>query len=461
MNPAMPASLPAPLDAGFKPAALFHKAYLAHAAKESNQMPFVIGLERENGQSICLESLVVPGRHPATLLHAERLVKFLLWSRGGWKLTLGGPRELAETIGRIYSSRGTRRFDAKLMASAYGRPFQVKITSADKVPRQKESGLEAVGHLRGCRIGFDLGASDYKVSAVKEGRVVFSEETRWDPCSHSNPDYHYHHLASALHRAAACLPRVNAIGGSSAGIIVDNEIRVASLMRSVPRRHFSRAASIFKRLQKEWGVPMQVMNDGDVTALAGSLSLGRRGILGLAMGSSLAAGFIDVQGHIRGWLNELAFVPLDLQRHAPKDEWSGDRGTGVSYLSQQAVGRLLGPAGIKLSDSMPLPERLKAVQDLMKDGDDRAALIYDTLGVYLGCALALYSEFYSFDQGLILGRVTSGPGGNHLLEKARKVLRLHFPEVATKIKLSLPDERFRRVGQSVAAASLPRLDAKS
>lgn len=452
------ATFPAPLDPQFQPAVLFNRAYVAAAKKSGRALPLVIGLERENKLVSRFETIVFPDADAATLLYAERLVKFLLWARGGWKLYVGGPKKIGEFIRKNYSPAGVRKFDCEMMKLAYGKKFQVVATAPGKVPAAKETQTSAGGHLRGCRIGFDLGASDYKVSAVVDGEAVFTEETPWDPKSQPNPDYHYHHIAAALHRAAAHLPRVDAIGGSSAGIIVDNEIRVASLLRAVPKKHFSRAAKIFKRIQREWNVPVVVMNDGDVTALAGALSLGSKGMLGIAMGSSQAAGFMDPRGRIPGWLNELAFVPVDYQPQAAVDEWSGDRGTGVMYFSQQAVNKLLPAAKIKLPEKMGLPERLKEVQNLMAKGDGRAAKIYETIGVYLGCALAQCAEFYDFRQALILGRVTTGRGGDIVTGTARKILKREFPEVAAQIELRVPDEKSRRVGQAVAAASLPALE---
>jgi predicted NBD/HSP70 family sugar kinase len=321
--------------------------------------------------------------------------------------------------------------------------------------------VAAGGHLKGCRIGFDLGASDYKVSAVIDGEAVFTEETPWDPKNQTNPEYHYHHLSAALHRAAAHLPRVDAIGGSSAGIIVDNEIRVASLLRSIPKKHFPAAASVFKRIAAEWKVPLVVMNDGDVTALAGALSLGRKGMLGLAMGSSEAAGFMDKRGRILGWLNELAFAPVDYNPKAPADEWSGDHGVGALYFSQQAVNKLLPAARIDLPKSMGLPERLVEVQKLMAAGDERAVRIYETIGVYLGYTIPHYLDFYDYGDMLILGRVTTGKGGDIVLDKAREVLRREFPDLAGRITMNVPDEKSRRVGQAVAAASLPKLRKNS
>ena len=133
---------------------------------------------------------------------------------------------------------------------------------------------------------------------------------------------------------------IDAIGGSSAGIYIDNRPMVASLFRSIPKERYGEVKNLFARLQNEMGVPLEVINDGDVTALAGSMSLEDNGILGIAMGSSEAAGYVDLDGHIVGWLNELAFAPIDYSPEAPVEEWSGDIGCGASYFSQQCVFRL-------------------------------------------------------------------------------------------------------------------------
>jgi predicted NBD/HSP70 family sugar kinase len=180
-------------------------------------------------------------------------------------------------------------------------------------------------------------------------------------------------------------------------------------------------------------------------------------MLGIAMGSSEAAGFMDLRGRISGWLNELAFAPVDYNPAAAIDEWSGDAGVGALYFSQQAVNKLLPAAKIALPESMGLPERLKEVQGLMAKGDDRAARIYETIGVYFGYAIAQYADFYDFRHLLVLGRVTTGRGGDIVLAKAREILRKEFPVMAARIELHVPDEKSRRVGQAVAAASLPMI----
>lgn len=446
--------IPAPLDPGFLPAVLFNRNYIKSAKASAKAVPLVIGLEREGGLLSRHETIVLPDA-PDTLRYAERLVKFLLWARGGWRIWIGGPGEIGRHIERAFSKTGERKFDVELMSRVYERPLEVKVTGADSVAPAREMSARLGGHLDGCRIGFDLGASDYKVAAVKEGEVVFSDEFPWNPANQPDPKYHYDHVSAGLKKAAAHLPRVDAIGGSSAGVIVGNKIMVASLFRAVPSGQFNEAKNIFLRIRDEWKVPVEVANDGDVTALAGAMSLNSNGMLGLAMGSSEAAGYLNPDGCMTGWLSELAFAPVDYNPNAAADEWSSDRGVGALCFSQQAVDKLLPAAGISVPAEMSLPERLKEVQNLIAKGDPRAAKIYETIGVYLGYTIPHYADFYDFQHLLILGRVTTGKGGDIVIEKAREVLRNEFPELAEKIAVHVPDEKSRRVGQAVAAASLP------
>lgn len=449
--------IPAPLDPDFQPLSLFNRQYVSAAVAAGGSVPLVIGLEREGGLLSRYETVVRAEVDGDTLFFVERIVKFLLWARGGWRIYVGGPAAIGEYIQATYSATGRRQFDVELMTRVYEKPFTVVVTSAAAVPPEREVNVTLGGHLDGCRIGFDLGASDYKIAAVQDGQVVYSDEFPWNPKDQPDPEYHYRHLAEGLKKAAAHLPRVDAIGGSSAGVIVNNQFMVASLLRAVPPEHFDRAKTIFLRLRDEWQVPLEVANDGDVTALAGAMSLTASGLLGIAMGSSEAVGYLNPAGGMTGWLSELAFAPVDGNPRAAADEWSGDIGVGVMYFSQQAVNKLLPAAGITLPAELDLPGRLKAVQQLMAQGDARARLIYETIGVYFGYAIALYADFYEFDGLLILGRVTTGSGGEVVLDKAREVLKAEFPALAAKIQLQVPDEKSKRVGQAVAAASLPPL----
>lgn len=449
-----------PLDKEFFPAVLANRVFQNEAAQYG--VPLVFGLERENGILSRFECLVFPEDHPksaANLPYAERLLKFLLWQRGGYRVYVGGPRSIGEYLQKCYSATGERRFDAHFMGmQVYEHPFEVVPCAPEEVPSEMEIGMALGRHLDGCRIGFDLGASDRKVSAVIDGNAVYSEEVIWEPSKHSDPEYHYQEIMTALKTAASKMPRVDAIGGSSAGIFIGSRPMVGSLFRSVPAERFSEVKNLFLRIRDELHVPLEVINDGDVTAMAGSMALEDNGVLGIAMGSSEAAGYVDTQGHIRGWLNELAFAPVDYSPLAAEDEWSGDIGCGSQYFSQQCVFRLAPKAGIEIPGGITDAEKLKFVQEKLEAGHEGAVKIWQSMGIYLGYSLAHYAHFYDIKHVLILGRCTSGSGGKLILEEANRVLHAEFPELDGKINVQLPDEKSRRVGQSIAAASLPAID---
>ncbi len=448
-----------PLHPSFRPAALWNRRFREAVRTSPKSLPLVLAVERGDGSRSTFKTRLLPPGHSRAddnFLYAERLVKMLLWAKGGYKVIVGGPKDIGQHIARTFSLRGRRSFDADFMATVYDHPFRVVGTDSGKVPAAKEQSMALGRHLDGCRIGFDLGASDRKVSAVLNGRPVFSEEVVWDPKTQTDTRYHYHEIMSGLHRAAARLPRVDAVGGSSAGVIIDSRVLVASLFRGIPKALFKKTVTnIFLRMRKEWGVPFEVANDGEVTALAAAMSLGIHSVLGLSLGSSQAAGYVTREGKITNWLNELAFAPVDYHPQAPMDEWSGDSGCGVQYFSQIAVIRLAEKAGIELPPAATPAEKLKAVQDLLARKDGRARKVFQTMGAYVGYGIAHYADFYDLRHVLILGRVTSGEAGNIILTTAQEVLVRDFPELAKRAALHIPDEKSRRIGQSIAAASLP------
>jgi predicted NBD/HSP70 family sugar kinase len=451
-----------PLHKRFAPAALANRAFREMVRKSRRGVPLVIGLERGDGSisaygTECFDEGA--SSSALNLPYAERLVKFLLWQRGGWRVVVGGPRSVGEHIRQVYSPQGARAFDYDFMGGVYEHTFTVEITDPDKVPQPSEGTVRLGGHLEGSRIGFDLGASDRKVAAVIDGESVYTEEVVWDPRNATDPSYHFDEINAALKSAAKHLPRVDAIGGSAAGVYINNRPRVASLYRGVPKELFdAKIARLFIDLKEAWGgIPFEVVNDGEVTALAGAMSLSDNAVLGIALGSSQAGGYVTENGEITTWLNELAFVPVDYDPEAPVDEWSGDPGVGAQYFSQQAVFRLAPVAGIRLDESLGLAEKLKSVQELLHAGDERARFIFETVGVYVGYGIAHYADFYKLRHVLVLGRVTSGEGGNIILRRAQEVLQKEFPELAAKISIHLPDESSRRIGQAVAAASLPEI----
>jgi len=450
-----------PLDKGYRPAVLANHAYREEVAESGEGVPLILALERGDGAISRYETMVFSENHPragANLFYAERLLKFLLWQRGAWRVYVGGPRSIGEYLARTYAPDGERAFDYHFMGeSVYQKTFTVTPCAPEEVPPEKESAQPLGRHLDGCRIGFDLGASDRKVSAVVDGEPVYSDEVVWEPRKQTDPQYHYDEIMTALKTAADHLPRVDAIGGSAAGVYINNHAMIASLFRGVPKERFDEVRTLFLRLRDAFGVPFEIVNDGEVTALAGSMSLEDNAVLGLALGSSEAGGYVTPEGNITGWLNELAFAPVDYSLDAPADEWSEDRGVGALYFSQQCVFRLAPEAGIELPKDGTDADRLKHVQNLLESGDQRAENIWKTMGIYLGYGIAHYADFYEVKHVLILGRCTSGRGGSFLLDGAKTVLNDSFPDLAKQVELHLPDEKIRRVGQSIAAASLPAI----
>ena len=458
----------APLDTDYMPMAVVFRKFTAAAEKAGGQK-LVIGIVRDHGYVSAFELTVYPdgtGHDKENFDFTERLVKTLLWVRGGYKIIIAGSRVIADKIADAYSKGGLREFDRGFMSRVFERDFEVEWRPIGDAPVSSESTSPVGRHLDGNRIGFDAGGSDRKVSAVVEGEAVYSEEVVWFPKINSDPSYHYTGILDAMKTAASHMPSVDAIGVSTAGVVIDNKIMVSSLFLKVPEEDFDKTVkTIYTDIAKEIGdVPIEVANDGDVTALAGAMSLNDTNVLGIAMGTSEAGGYVDGAGNITGWLNELAFVPVDFNKNSrfvqagsAVDEWSGDYGCGVKYFSQDSVIKLASAVGIKLDPKDSPAEKLKTVQELMKNGDKRAASIYETIGVYFGYAVAYYALFYDIKHVLLMGRVSSGDGGTILLREARRVTKEEFPELDKKLKINLPDESSRRVGQSIAAASLPNI----
>ena len=452
----------AKLDPQFEPLSVVCRD-MREATKEDGQ-DIIIAVERNKGYTYTYKTRIYRdgiGKDEENFRFIERIAKSILWVAGGYKIIIAGSKVVGERIKEAYTDGGLRDFDVHFMERVYEQPFSVEVVDYENAPEDKSAASPIGRHLEGCRIGFDAGGSDRKVSAVIDGKSVYSEEVVWFPKTNSDPDYHYNGILEAMKTAASHMPRVDAIGVSSAGVYIDNRIMVASLFLKVSDEDFERKVkNMYLDVAKELGenIPIEVANDGDVTALAGAMDLDDDSVLGVAMGTSEAGGYVDPEGNITGWLNELAFVPVDFCQNAMVDEWSGDYGCGVKYFSQDGVIKLAPFAGIELDENLTLAEKLKVVQGLMKEGDERAAAIYDTIGAYFGYAIAYYAEFYDIKHVLIMGRVTSGDGGAILLQRAKEVLAKEFPELAAKAELHIPGEKDRRVGQSVAAASLPKIN---
>lgn len=454
------------LDPTFLPAAVALDEFEKEVQKYENRQHLIVAVERDQGYIYRKEFDILPEGVNDKLNNkiVERFIKTVLWVVGGFRIYIAGSHKVYEQMKEYYSPKGLRAFDFDFMSTCYETTVEVVECTLENIPAEKKCSIPVGGHLNGRRIGFDAGGTDRKTSAVIDGKTVSSEEVVWSPKLHEDIEYHYEEIYKALKDAVDKLGGdVDGIGVSTAGVIINDRPMVSSLFIKTKKEDFEKQKRVYidsiGRLEKELGhkIPYVIANDGDVTALAGANDLKDNCVLGVAMGTSEAGGYINNEGNLNSWLSELAFVPVDFQENAPEDEWSKDVGVGCKYFSQDAVIRLAPVAGIEIDEKLSLGEKLKVVQELMNNGDERALKIYETIGVYLGYTLAYYARFYEIKHLMLLGRVMSGKGGDVILEKAKEVVKQELPELA-KVNICTPSEYMRRVGQSIAAASLAKIE---
>lgn len=447
------------IDPQFIPMSLKNKTWNELLKNESDKIEIHLGIMDNFENFIVLHRFIFPEQSKYQFdnsLFVEKLIKSMLWIYGGIKVYLDIPTRIFKEMSSLFSIKGKYAFDINFMKKVYEMEFELIHMHVTDFPKIKSQKKIVESNLRGNIIGFDAGGSDRKVSAIKNGNVIFSDETIWHPKLNSNPQYHYDGILDSMRKASHYLETIDGIGVSSAGIYQNNEVKVASLFMSVPETEFEpMIKNIYKNIAKELNAPIEVANDGDVTALSGALTYNKYPILGIAMGTSQAAGYIDSDKAIRGWLNELAFVPLDYHPNQDIDPWSKDIGTGVNYLSQDAVIRLAKIIGIKIDEKLSPAEKLSYMQEKLQQNDLKVKTVFENIGVYLGFAIAYYLDFYDFHDVLILGRVTSKKAGEIIKEQADAILKEYFNN--EQITIHLPDEKLRRVGQSIASASLIKI----
>jgi len=450
----------------FVPAYRWHQSYQRILATLGNQVEtLTLWIQDASGYGSSVELKVAPRGNPEqerlTQRWVERVVKMLLWQRGGCDIWIDRRPDLVAHLRFVYKTGGARGFDHEFFSSrVYHSPLNFHYGTPSPLPKARACGAVITEKPAGCRIGYDLGGSDRKCAAIIDGEVVFSEEIPWSPYHETDPQYHVNGVRDSLKRAAAHLPRVDAIGGSSAGVIIDHVPEVGSLFRGLSASAMAEVIRpFFRGLSAEWDrIPVTLLNDGEVTALAGASWLKKTGVLGIAMGTSLASGYVDPLGRVGHYLNELAFCPIDFHENAPADEWSGDLGCGVQYFSQQAVFRLASEAGIQTSSDLTPAQQLQSIQSAAHFGDERALAVFRRIGQYLGETLPFWRLFYEFDQLLLLGRVVSGIAGECIVCEAERIMKERGMDSDCRVEIHVPDETFKRHGQAIVAASIPQLN---
>merc|ERR1719215_955454 len=468
--------VPAPLDPNFAPVILGKKKYLAAAAGCADKLEWA--LPRADGCGRGAIPVFPEGSEDAeaSVYLAGILIQEMLWQRSGSALLLAGPPAMCEAVAADFREGGRYEFEIKSMPNVCGTPqspFNVSIVSVGDLPENKDTPQVCGKDASGCRLAFDLGKSDIKVVAVKDNEVVYSKETEWD-VTNPDPQYHFDAIIAAMKLGKDALPQIDAIGGSATGTVSGaNEATWCDIFPNVPPDVYKeKVFDIFVRIAKELAgdVPLKVINDGEVTALAAVQKISKGNVMGISMGSSEGGGYANADGNLMGWINELCYIKLDMNPKAPTDPWTKGAHRGIShmYLGQRGATKNAHKiCEVPENYKYPHPDMctikhedhaqcLKLVQKAMVDNPEKASDLHKTCGVYLGYGLAQYCEHYCIDHVMILGRVSKGAGGDLMLKTASEVLEAEFPDLP-KIQFHTADDHFKAVGQCIAAAALPTI----
>jgi len=470
----------APLDPGFAPVVLAKRKY-REAAKDCADT-FCYALPRADGCARGELKVFPEGdkRYQASVILAGVMIQETIWRCGATSLMLAGPEGMCKTLKTAFSKGGTYEFEALTMPKCNGtadKEFEVSIVEAKDLPESKDTPQECGKDANGCRLAFDLGKSDIKTVAIKDGEVLDSKETEWD-VTNVDPEYHYKAILDAMKGTIERAKEkgfgdIQAVGGSATGTVSANsEATWCDIFPNVPPDVYKeKVVDIFKRLSKEIAgdVPLKVINDGEVTALAAVQKIKQGNVMGISMGSSEGGGYANADGNLMGWINELCYIKLDMNPNAPSDPWTNcHRGISHMYLGQRgATKNAYKICEVPENYKYPHPDMctikhedhaqcLKLIQQAMKEKPEKASDLYRTCGVYLGYGLAQYCEHYKIDHVMILGRVSKGDGGDLMLKVASEVLETEFPDLP-KITFHTADDHFKAVGQCIAAAALPKI----
>ncbi|HAV65156.1 MAG TPA: transcriptional regulator, partial [Verrucomicrobiales bacterium] len=147
------------LDPGFVPAVLHARVFRRLAESTGAAVQVRIALEQADGSVFHHETAVLPEAHPLAasenVRHVERLVKFLLWGWGGWRVHVDGPAAIVTALQAHYADTATGRFDSEIIGERiYDRPLEIVATR--ELPSARATTAPLGRPWNGCRIGFDL-----------------------------------------------------------------------------------------------------------------------------------------------------------------------------------------------------------------------------------------------------------------------------------------------------------------
>ncbi len=447
------------LESNFVPILLWNQAYLKKAKE-----PLTLAISNKLGQCIIHHTLIRNDKTSgqADKFFVEQLAKSLLWLYGGNKITVVGNALVFNHLRNTFSVSGARASEVVFMSNIYDEAFVVERKPAPPKPANRKRMLTQ--QLNGYRIGIDINSYDRKCAAVHNGEILYMEQVLWNPMVESDPEFHFKSVVESIHVAAKRLPRIDGIGVSTTGVFVENQARFSDLFHSVPGMDFSDALiDLYPRAAKAMGCGegLVVENEGDVSALAGAMTMDCKGVLSLHFGHKFTAGFVDNDGYLTGWLNELEHMPIHFSKSDPNDPNSADEGCGLRYFSEEGVLRMAEEAGVKFRQDSNNRQRLRGLQLQAEQNSSKSKLVFQSIGTILGHSLAYYHSLYQFQVVLLTGRIMTGAGGDMIFNAAQKVLAKDYPLTASSIVISLPDENDSQIDLAVAAATLPEIALKS
>ncbi|MDD5294223.1 MAG: hypothetical protein PHW40_07975, partial [Candidatus Izemoplasmatales bacterium] len=245
------------IDGAFLPIYEYMRDFQERVRLSLCKVPFALVIERHQGYNFRFDAFVYSDDITTDALNqvfAEKTVKTLMYMVGGYRIHVAAPFGLFTWLKTTFSQDGARSFDVNFMEEVYNHPFEWIHCSLDDLPQSHPECVDIGGDLKGNRIGFDAGGSDMKVVAVQDGSVLYQEEIIWHPKVNADASYHRKQIQDAMTKAANHLGHVDRIGVSSAGIIVSNQVRVASLFIRIPKsERIARLQNIYTEMAQQFG----------------------------------------------------------------------------------------------------------------------------------------------------------------------------------------------------------------
>lgn len=403
---------------------LLFKEYRRLAQNSKSSGPFVMGLWRDQDCIYVHRDLIDP-QLDQTALYLKVLVKSLLWIHGANRISVQSDLYCYDIVQSFFKDQGELSFERSFFSDLFDSSFEVFSSIQTEIGLAKSTPL--LLNSSGVRVGLDLGGSSIKACLLREGKVQATRILEWSPLDTStikNGLYIVDKIVEIIEGLVADTNEIDAIGISTSGVVMNGELYLSALYRYFHNPKECR--DLVANLQTFYPCPINLINDGEAAALEVRT---QEGAMAIVMGSDEGGGYLAPKAKSLDQIDELAFVPIDLDPMAPIDSWSKHRGCGGVYLSVRGLDHF---------------------KKLGKNSEECA----QEMGKILAHALGFYSYFYSFNKVILLGGVTSD-GRREIMEASciEEWNRLNTQELPSSFVI--PSDQFR-FQQAVTAAKLSR-----